>query len=63
MASSISSAENSFFSVETTVYLFYKYYSVENRLKQIYFLKKELCMSYVVFSYKSSLIENPWTLG
>ena len=50
-----------FLSVETTIYLFFKYYPVENRLEQIYFLKKELwlCMSYVVFLYKSSPIENP----
>ena len=61
MAPSISSADNSFSSVETTIYLFFKYYPVENRLEQIYFLKKELwlCMSYVVFLYKSSPIENP----
>ena len=59
MAPSISSADNSFSSVETTIYLFFKYYPVENRLEQIYFLKKELRMSYVVFLYKSSPIENP----
>ena len=59
MAPSISSAENSFSSVETTIYLFFKYHPVENRLEQIYFLKNELCMSYVVFLYKSSPIENP----
>ena len=59
MAPSISSVENSFSSVETTIYLFFKYYPVENRLEQIYFLKNELCMSYVVFLYKSSPIENP----
>ena len=40
MAPSISSALNSFSSVETTIYLFLKYYSVENRLEQIYFSKK-----------------------
>ena len=40
MAPSISSALNSFSSVETTIYLFLKYYPVENRLQQIYFFKK-----------------------
>ena len=40
MAPSISSALNSFSSVETTIYLFLKYYPVENRLEQIYFFKK-----------------------
>ena len=59
MAPSISSADNSFSSVETTIYLFFKYYPVEKRLEQIYFLKKDLCMSFVVFLYKSSPIENP----
>ena len=59
MAPSISSPENSFSSVERTIYLFFKYYPVENRLEQIYFLKKELRMSYVVFLHKSSPIENP----
>ena len=39
MAPSSSSAENSL-SVETTIYLFLKYYPVENRLEQIYFFKK-----------------------
>ena len=48
-----------FFSIDTTNYLLFKYNPVENRLKQIYFLKKKLCMSYVVFLYKSSPIENP----
>ena len=51
---SISSADNSFSSVETTIYLFFKYYSVESRLVQIYLLKKELCMSYLVFLCKSN---------
>ena len=37
---SISSAENSFPSVETTIYLFLKYYSMENRLKKNAFFKK-----------------------
>ena len=41
---------------------FFKYYPVENRPEQIYFLKKELCMSYVVLLYKSSPIENQETL-
>ena len=59
MAPSISSPENSFSSVERTIYLFFKYYPVENRLEQIYFLKKELRMNYVVFLHKSSPIENP----
>ena len=59
MAPSSSSAENSFFSVEITIYLFFKYYPVDNRLEQIYFLKKELYMSYGVFLYKSSPVENP----
>ena len=58
MALSISRAENSFSSVETTIYLFFKYYLVENWLEQILF-KKDLCMSYVVFLNKSSPIENP----
>ena len=49
MVPSISSAENSFSSVETTIDL----------LEQIYFLQKELCISYVVFLYKSSPTENP----
>ena len=40
MAPSISSAENSFSSVKTTIYLFFKYYPVENRLEQIYIFKK-----------------------
>ena len=35
------------------------YYLVENKLEQIYVFKKELCMSYVVFLYKSGLIETP----
>ena len=52
-----------FLSVETTIYLFFNYYPVENRLEQRYFLKKELCMSYMVFLYKSGQIENPQTLG
>ena len=56
MVLSISSADNVFSSVETTIYLFFKYYPAEDRLEQIYFLKKELCMSYVVFLYKSSPI-------
>ena len=43
----------------TIIYLFFKYYLVENRLEQRYFFKKELCMSYVVFLYKSGSIENP----
>ena len=34
MAPSISSAENSFSSVEKTIYLLLKYYPVENKLKQ-----------------------------
>ena len=59
MTVSMSSAENSFSSVETTIYSFFKYYPVENRLEQIYFVKKELCMSYMVFLYKFRLIENP----
>ena len=59
MTPSISSAENSFSSVETTIYLSSKFSPVEKWLEQIYFLKKELCMSYVVFLYKSSPIENP----
>ena len=59
MTPSISSAENSFSSVETTIYLSFKFPPVENWLEHIYFLKKELCMSYVVFLYKSSPIENP----
>ena len=47
-------------SVETTkICVVFKYYPVENRLEQRDFLKKVLCMSYVVFLYKSSLIENP----
>ena len=54
MVPSSSSAENSL-SVETTIYLFLKYYPVENRLEQTYFLKKEFRMSYVVFLYKSGL--------
>ena len=40
MASSISSAENSFFSVAITLYLFFKYYPMKNRLEQIYFQKR-----------------------
>ena len=40
MAPSISSAENSFSSVKTTIYLFFKYYPVENRLEQINIFKK-----------------------
>ena len=48
-----------FISVETTIYLFFNYYPVENRLEKRYSLKKELCMSYVVFLYKSGPIENP----
>ena len=48
-----------FLSVETTIYLFFNYYPVENRLEKRYSLKKELCMSYVVFLYKSGPIENP----
>ena len=63
MAPSISRAGNSFSSVKTAIYFFFKYYPVENRLEQIYFLKNELCMSYVVFLYKSSPIENPLALG
>ena len=59
MVPSISSAENSFSSVETTIYYFFNYYPVENRPEQIHFLKKELCMSYVFFSYKFSPVENP----
>ena len=59
MAPSISSAENPFSSVETTIYLFFKYYPVGNRLEQSHFLKKESCMTYVVFLFKSSPIENP----
>ena len=59
MAPSISSPENSFSLVERTTYLFFKYYPVESRLEKIYFLKKDLRMSYVVFLYKSSPIENP----
>ena len=47
-----------FSSVETTLYLFFKYYTVENRLEQTDF-KNELCMSYKLFLYKSSPIENP----
>ena len=39
MVPSISSAENSFSSVETTFYLFFKYYPVENRLEQIHELR------------------------
>ena len=58
MAPNISSAENSFSSVETTTYLFFKYYLVEKRLEK-YLKKKELCMSCRVFLYKSSPIENP----
>ena len=42
MAPSISSAENLLSSVEATIYLFFKHYSVENRLEQINILKKEL---------------------
>ena len=43
-----------FISVETTtIYLFFKYYLVENRLEERYFFEKELCMSYVVFWYIS----------
>ena len=38
-----------FRSVETTIYLFFNYYPVENRLGQRYFFKKELRMSYMVF--------------
>ena len=56
MAPSLSSAKNSFSSVETIIV--FKYYPVENRLEQIYILKKELCMSYVVFLYKFSPLEN-----
>ena len=37
MAPNISSAENSFSSVKTTIYLFFKYYPVENRLEHIIF--------------------------
>ena len=51
-----------FLSNETTIYLFFKYYPVENRLEQRYFFKKEFCMSYVAFLYKSGPIENPQTL-
>ena len=39
MARSISRADNSFSSVETTFYLFFKYYPVENRLEQIHELR------------------------
>ena len=55
----ISSADSSFSSVETTIYLFFKHYPVGNRLEQIYIFKKVLCMSYVVFLLKSTPIENP----
>ena len=48
-----------FLSVETPIYLFFNYYPVENRLEQRCFFKKELCMSYMVFLYKSGTIENP----
>ena len=48
-----------FLLVETTICLIFKYYPLGNRLEQSYFLKKELRMSYVVFLYKSSPIENP----
>ena len=48
-----------FLSVETTIYLFFKYYPVKNRLEQKYFSKRELCMSYMVFLYKCGQIENP----
>ena len=58
MAPSISSVENVLSSVEATIYLFFKHYSVENRLEQIYLLKKELWISYVVLLYKSSPVEN-----
>ena len=40
MTPSISSAENSFSSVETTIYLSFKFPPVENWLEQIYFLEK-----------------------
>ena len=59
MLPSISSVENSFSSVKTTIYLFFKYYQVENRQEEMYFLKKELCMSYEAYLYKSSPMENP----
>ena len=62
-----------FLSVETTIYLFFNYYPVENRLEQRYFFKKVLCLSYVmyelsvmlcmVFLYKCGPKENPQTLG
>ena len=48
-----------FLSNDTTIYLFFKYYPVENRLEQRYFFKKELCKSYVLFFYKSGPIKNP----
>ena len=43
----------------TMIYLFSKYYSVENKLDLSYFLKKELSMSYMIFLYKFDLLENP----
>ena len=53
-----------FLSVETTIiYLFFKYCPVENRLEQRDFLKKELCMSYAVFLYKSDPVEKSIDAG
>ena len=70
MDPSISSAENWFWNfmmfmksrihVEPIIYLFFNYYPVEKRLEQRYFFKKVLCMSYMVFLYKSGPIENPY---
>ena len=46
-----------FISIETTVYLFFKNYPVQSKLGQRCFLKKELCMSYMVFLHKSGPID------
>ena len=48
-----------FLSVKTTIYLFFNYYPVENRLEQRCFFKKQLFMSHMVFLYKSGPIGNP----
>ena len=40
------------------MYLFFKYYLVENKLEETYFFKKELCMSYLVFLHEFGPIEN-----
>ena len=46
-----------FLLVETTIYLFFNYYPMENRLEQRYVFKKELNMSYIL--YISDPIEYP----